>query len=365
MEFTKRQMLLLPEVNPTSFVFFFERGKSGASWSIRDYSIGNHVRVYRPGDFPWTADEIFQKAKHAFNAPTHHTEDLAFWHKHTIELNNKCGVNTAGSSLTTSGTQFARSSSTLQTAATPSKSSFPILNLGQLLDQPKGRKSPDMERILHSPNSEDWVTWNFFQVLLQQCPSEWWAHFVGAARQRNLELNFPFDDHSCPAVRLWNSVPSPRQYEEESRRRMQASRNPMWIARSTASERVEGSSEIDIALDHDKFLVFIEAKLGSDVSMNTTYDPHRNQIARNIDCLIDQAGERQPVFWLLVRDEEPSRAYVQLMNGYKSDPSLLALDLPHRDVETLTTSHRTSRLCCGATSRSWSAVLDPTRKRTP
>jgi len=100
MEFKKRQMLLLPEVNPNSFVFFFERGNSGASWSIRDYSIGNHVAVYRPGDFPWTADEIFQKARHALNAPTHHTEDLAFWHKHTIELNNQYGANTAASSVT-------------------------------------------------------------------------------------------------------------------------------------------------------------------------------------------------------------------------------------------------------------------------
>ena len=98
---------------------------------------------------------------------------------------------------------------------------------------------------------------------------------------------------------------------------------------------VEGSSEIDIAFEHDKFVVFIEAKLGSDVKMFTSHDPQRNQIARNIDCLIENAGDRMPIFWLLVRDEEPARAYVQLMNGYKSDPSLLARDLPHRDVETL------------------------------
>ena len=39
----KRQMILQPEVNPISLLLFFERGNSGASWSIRDYSVPNRV----------------------------------------------------------------------------------------------------------------------------------------------------------------------------------------------------------------------------------------------------------------------------------------------------------------------------------
>ena len=110
---------------------------------------------------------------------------------------------------------------------------------------------------------------------------------------------------------------------------------PIWAARATASEPVEGPTEVDVTIESDAFLIFIEAKLGSDISMNTTYDPHRNQIARNIDCLLEKAGQKTPAFWMLVRDEDPSRAYVQLVNAYRSDPGLLARDLPHRRPEHL------------------------------
>ncbi len=48
---------------------------------------------------------------------------------------------------------------------------FPVLNLEQLLGLPKGNKLHGMERILYSRNSEDWVTWNFFQVLFRQYPN--------------------------------------------------------------------------------------------------------------------------------------------------------------------------------------------------
>ena len=116
---------------------------------------------------------------------------------------------------------------------------------------------------------------------------------------------------------------------------MLASGNPEWVNRAHSPEPVEGSSEIDIAFDHDRFLVFAEAKLGSDVSHSTSYDPERNQIIRNIDCLIEKAGDRAPIFWMLVRDEEPSRAYLLFMNGYKNDPGLLVRDLPHRNTAVL------------------------------
>jgi hypothetical protein len=88
----KRQMMVIAEINRNSFVFFFERKKNNrTSWSIRDYSIGNNVKpkVYRPIDRPWTADDIHQKAQHPEDAPTVHTNNLAFWHKHTLELNKK------------------------------------------------------------------------------------------------------------------------------------------------------------------------------------------------------------------------------------------------------------------------------------
>ena len=330
MAFKKRRMIFIPDVHPRSFVFFFERGNSGTSWSIRDYSIRNRVREYGPRDFQWTADEIHQKAQHSLDAPTHHTDDLTLWHEHTNQCNKHYLAVPATEAVPTTPADP-------PTPALPlrSNTAFPVLNLQALLDLPKGRKSQDMERILHSPNSEDWVTWNFFRLMHGQYPTGWWSHIVSAARKRNPDLTFAFNDQSLPVPRFWSSVRSPSAYETQSRSRMLASGNPEWTSRASVPEPVEGSSEIDIMFEHDQFLVYVEAKLGSDISMGTTYDPQRNQIIRNIDCLIESAGDRTPIFWMLVRDEEPTRGYVQLMNNYGNDPRLLIRDLPHRDAETL------------------------------
>jgi hypothetical protein len=192
-----------------------------------------------------------------------------------------------------------------------------------------------MERILHSRNSEDWVTWNFLQIMFRQYPKGWWGHIVSAARRRNSELRFPFDDRSLPHPVLWASIPTPPEYEAQSRRRMQNSDNREWVLRASNPESVEGNSEVDVTFHHDQFLVYLEAKLGSDISMDTRYDPQRNQVARNIDCVIANSANRLPIFWMLVRDEAPDRAYVQLMRAYKSDPALLARDLPHRNQAVL------------------------------
>lgn len=338
MSVTKRQMLLVPEVNPTSFLFFFERGSSGASWSIRDYSIANRVKTYRPGDFQQAADYFFQKARYAFNAPAHDTNDLAYWHRYTMNLNQKYGL----------AVTISKSEQVLAVAASRSGNSYPILARDELLRLPKGRKAQDVERILHSAQSEDWVTWNFFRVLLRGCPANWWNRVLQDARRRNPELGFLTEDRGAPVVSFWNLVRSPQEYQEQSRMRMLSSRNPIWTARAASSEPVEGPSEVDVTIETEEVLIFIEAKLGSDISMSTTYDPHRNQIARNIDCLIEKAGHKASAFWMLVRDEDPSRAYVQLMNAYKSDPSLLVRDLPHRNPEDL------ERVCQSLTTLRWS-----------
>jgi len=319
----KRQMMLIPEINPRSFVFFFERGESGRSWSIRDYSVENRLKEYRPTDFPWTADDIHQRARHSFDAPTHPTQDLAFWHRHTLECNRRIPGSTTAPPPPP------------PVSASVRREAFPILNLPQLLELPKGRKPQDMDRILYSANSEDWVTWNFFQLLRMQYPNDWWARVLSVARSRNPDLRFDCESKPFPVARFWTSARSPLEYENQSRARMLSSGNPELVSRARIADPVEGPSEIDVVFEQDRFLVYAEAKLGSDVSMRTTYDPRRNQIVRNIDCLIGNAGGRMPLFWMLVRDQSPERSYVQLMNSYKADPGLLTRDLPHRNPELL------------------------------
>ena len=75
-------------------------------------------------------------------------------------------------------------------------------------------------------------------------------------------------------------------------------------------------------------LVFVEAKLGSDVSPSTRYDPDRDQIVRNIDCLIEEAGDVQAFFWMLVRDRDPSRLYMRRIEEYRNDPGELQRLIP-------------------------------------
>ncbi len=123
---------------------------------------------------------------------------------------------------------------------------------------------------------------------------------------------------------------APRNTKQLVERVMRGSATPAMVSRSQKPGPVEGESEIDISLRSDTLTVFIEAKLGSDVSLRTTYDPSRNQIVRNIDCLIDEAG----VTLLRLLDAGArfgaGRAYSQLLATYREAPLKLVEALPHR-----------------------------------
>jgi hypothetical protein len=167
--------------------------------------------------------------------------------------------------------------------------SFPILNLVEADGIAKARKRGDIERILHSENSEDYVTWNFFQLLESVPSSRWWPALM------RLTGATCIDPADTPAIRLWQTAAAPRAYEALSRERMRTSENPAWRERSLDTNAVEGPSEIDITLEGCGYIVYVEAKLGSDVSVSTTYDPERNQIARNVDCALEVCGKRRPI----------------------------------------------------------------------
>ena len=53
----KRQMIVLPEVNANTFLLFFDKGNTGYSWSLRDYS-APHKGVERYArEFGWSSSE--------------------------------------------------------------------------------------------------------------------------------------------------------------------------------------------------------------------------------------------------------------------------------------------------------------------
>jgi hypothetical protein len=116
---------------------------------------------------------------------------------------------------------------------------------------------------------------------------------------------------------------------------MRQSNNKAWVKRSRHPRPVEGKSEIDVIFRNCALVVFAEAKLDSDISLITKYDPDRNQIVRNIDCVLDRAAGRVPMFWMLVRDARPERSYTQLFSQYRAQPDTLVRELRHHDPQTV------------------------------
>ncbi len=103
-------------------------------------------------------------------------------------------------------------------------------------------------------------------------------------------------------------------------------------------ENLEGATHVDAYIFNPKtkFRVFIEAKYLSDISYDVSYDMARNQIARNIDCMLDDS-EYKSLFMLVTPqffiDNPRTRLYGFKMTEYKADGELLQLDLPHRALD--------------------------------
>ena len=90
--------------------------------------------------------------------------------------------------------------------------------------------------------------------------------------------------------------------------------------------------------------MLFEAKVLADASGGIGFDVLRNQIARNIDVMLEPnpnlqepLTRRRPdrTFFVLItpgifRDHPESRLYGWLMRDYRDDPTTLQRDLPHR-----------------------------------
>jgi hypothetical protein len=353
-----RKFVYIPEINRETFLFFYFEIPAGRSYSFRDYSIAAGIRTTYSKQYPYTADQILAMAKYNFDAPKHSTGDIEFWRSQVLKLNHKYLSTTqtiTGQSKSAipevDGAKSQRNSDdTADQFEAPSavqagpfygpsmthKVLFPILSINDLLAHPvKGAKTQDLERIFKSKQSEDWVTWNAFKLISLLNVNEWWPSLMELAKQDNPGLAINSDPEDQPTLQAWVRVSTPPDYERSCRARMADSNNTDSIARSKDSRPVEGFSEIDLVLTTRKHLGFIEAKLGYDVSMTTTNDSERNQIARNVDCLLESVDQRIPFFWMIVADRGHGRAYMQLMQKYKNAPSILANQLSHRREEQI------------------------------
>ena len=135
---------------------------------------------------------------------------------------------------------------------------------------------------LRSENSEDALTWNVFKSLGQIDPSFW----LPLLRQKAFPNAKAASVAQIVTTHLWMEVhppPSLRLHQKD-----------------------EDPSEIDIVIETEVSVWFIEAKFKSDIGTKTTNNLTRDQIVRNLDVGSWYAGVRDFYFALLIMDEERS-----------------------------------------------------------
>jgi hypothetical protein len=188
--------------------------------------------------------------------------------------------------------------------------------------------------IFHSEHRIHELTWLFQKAYGEYPPnkklSSWQECFAG-------KLHLFFE----------TNLPSPKLYKNWLRANLHKQQFIPYILDSdTGTKNLEGPTNADaIILNSESgFSVVIEAKVLSDISYQITYDATRNQIARNIDVMIESnddlcppLNKRDPektLFLLLTprrfKNSPFSRLYGYKFNEYKTDPNSLKRDLQHR-----------------------------------
>lgn len=164
-----------------------------------------------------------------------------------------------------------------------------------------------------------------------------WEQALG--RQEDLRLFFEV------------SLPTPKEYREELSRHLDERvliPHLLESAKETAAagHALEGATKVDALLiaPETGFAVLFEAKVLADASASIGYDVLRNQLARNIDVMLQPnpnlkqpLSQRRPgrsCFVLLTpeifRSHPESRLYGWLMRDYQTSAAVLQRDLPHR-----------------------------------
>ncbi len=160
--------------------------------------------------------------------------------------------------------------------------------------------------------------------------------------------------HECLSGRLKlvleATLPSPEKYVQWLRLNLESRHLIPYVlhaAQRTTARTLEGATHVDaLVVNSDNgFSLLVEAKVLSDISCVVSFDVFRNQIARNVDVMLESSadlaqplGARHPdrsLFLLLspscFRERPQSRLYGWLFGEYTSSPSALQRDLPHRD----------------------------------
>jgi hypothetical protein len=81
-----RQLIYVPEINPKTFLFFFQKKDS---YSLREYPQHGSVILSYGKSYPYSADEILDLAEFREDADTHPVTDENFWREKIDKINKK------------------------------------------------------------------------------------------------------------------------------------------------------------------------------------------------------------------------------------------------------------------------------------
>ena len=149
------------------------------------------------------------------------------------------------------------------------------------------------------------LTWNVFRSLQKINPSVWLPGFFVRAFHADLPAQ-----PKVVTLDLWPTLAPPpalRLFQKD-----------------------EGDSEIDVRIETERFVCFIEAKYKTDIGIRTGNNPERDQIIRNLDLGTWHAGLRDFFFVLLVMDEAYSADGLAALNLYATTRDTLLARPPHR-----------------------------------
>jgi len=175
-------------------------------------------------------------------------------------------------------------------------------------------KSPRKDERIYSGNqivlhtgSEDVLTANVFGIIKNLNHGVWFRNFLC----ETLHAQIPDREFRDLKFYFWKRYPSPREYNKK-----------------------EGPSEVDVTLELDSVVFFVEAKYRSGLATGTTYDEERDQIVRNLDVGLSYSKKLKKRFFLLIitnEDKPPA-----LLTCYRKHPAELARKLPYQKGLDLT-----------------------------
>lgn len=169
-------------------------------------------------------------------------------------------------------------------------------------------KSPRKDEHIYSGNqivlhtgSEDVLTANVFGIIKNLDHDVWFRSFLC----ETLDVQIDHKEFKDSKFYFWKRYPSPGEYKKR-----------------------EGPTEVDVILELDSTVVFIEAKYRAGLAEGTTHDEERDQIVRNLDVGLSYSQKVKKRFFLLIITNESKPP--ELLTYYREHPTELDRKLPYR-----------------------------------